>query len=301
MKRYFIILLSLVGVLSSCNDNEIFDKEMYKNVVALISSDYYNTFEDQLSLPSDGEDVVGYIAAGSGGTHAPSQDMVIALEEDSTALNYYNRSLFDADTTNYARFLSKDRYEIADYEIRIKAGERTGRTMIKIRPEGLSPDSTYFVSLKAKGLNGVEVNEGKNTILYQVLIKNQYATQGSNDYYSMNGLADSVVTAGNKKLFPLTYNSVRVIAGTETFENNLAHIAANSIVLEVDKDNHVTIKPYKDIVVKQLDGDEKYPNVFKVEESFGHVYNVFLLSYQYTIGDQTHEMKEELRLEVTNK
>ena len=33
----------------------------------------------------------------------------------------------------------------------------------------------------------------------------------------MTGLADGMATAGNKKMFPLTHNSVRVIAGTESF------------------------------------------------------------------------------------
>lgn len=89
--------------------------------------------------------------------------------------------------------------------------------MIRIRPEGLSPDSTYFVGLKATDISGVEINESKNTILYQILIKNDYATQGENVYYSMTGLADGMATAGNKKMFPLTHNSVRVIAGTESF------------------------------------------------------------------------------------
>ena len=37
--------------LSSCNDDALFEKEMYKNVVALISSDYYNTFEEGKQLP----------------------------------------------------------------------------------------------------------------------------------------------------------------------------------------------------------------------------------------------------------
>ena len=69
--------------------------------------------------------------------------------------------------------------------------------MIKIRPEGLSPDSTYFVGLKATDISGVEINESKNTILYQILIKNDYATQGENVYYSMTGLADGMATAGN--------------------------------------------------------------------------------------------------------
>ena len=172
--------------------------------------------------------------------------------------------------------------------------------MIKIRPEGLSPDSTYFVGLKATDISGVEINESKNTILYQILIKNDYATQGENVYYSMAGLADGMATAGNKKMFPLTHNSVRVIAGTESFESNVDHINKTAIILQVEENNHVTIKPYKDIEVTQIDGDSKYPNTFKVEESFGHTYNVFLLSYRYTKDGKSKVMQEELRLEINN-
>ena len=281
MKRDFITILALMTALSSCNDDALFEKEMYKNVVALISSDYYNTFEEVVTLSPTGEEATGYIAACTGGTHAPKQDMVIGLEEDLTSLEFYNRSLYDVDEACYAKFLSSDKYEIVDYKIQINAGERTGRTMIKIRPEGLSPDSTYFVGLKATDISGVEINESKNTILYQILIKNDYATQGENVYYSMTGLADGMATAGNKKMFPLTHNKT-------------------AIILQVEENNHVTIKPYKDIEVTQIDGDSKYPNTFKVEESFGHTYNVFLLSYRYTKDGKSKVMQEELRLEINN-
>lgn len=296
MKRSYITMLALATALSACKDNEIFEKEMYKNEIALISSNYYNTFQE--IVPLTGGEVTGYIAASAGGTHSAEKDLVIELEEDDTQLNFYNRALFDADENLYAKLLPKDKYEIMDYKIRIKAGERTGRTMVKLRPDGLSPDSTYFIELKATDVSGVEINSKKNSILYQVLIRNNYASQAENTFYSMTGLANGGVTAANKKLFPLTGNSVRVIAGTESFESTVDHINKNSIVLEVGADNKVTIKPYKDIVVKQLDGDTRYPNVFRVEESFGRKFNVFLLSYEYVVNRTTRIMQEELRIEI---
>ena len=296
MKQKYITMLALSMVLASCKDNEIFEKEMYKNEVALISSSYYNTFQEV--VPLTGKEVTGYIAASAGGTHSPTQDMVIQLEEDNTQLDFYNRSLFDADEKLYAKLLPKDKYEIMDYKILIKAGERTGRTMVKLHPDGLSPDSTYFIELRAADVAGVEINSKKNSILYQVLIKNDYASQAENTFYSMSGLVDGRVTAGNKKLFPLTNNSVRVIAGTESFENNERHINENSIVLEVGSNNNIIIKPYKDITVRQLDGDARYPNVFRVEESFGRKFNVFLLSYEYVVNGVTQHMQEELRIEI---
>ncbi|RYF87592.1 MAG: DUF1735 domain-containing protein, partial [Chitinophagaceae bacterium] len=156
MKLRYITMLVVAAVLSSCKENEVFENEMYKNEVALISSNYYNTFQEIVSLT--GSEVTGYIAASAGGTHSPSKDMVIQLEEDDTQLNFYNRSLFDADTKLYAKLLPRDKYDIVDYKIQIKAGERTGRTMVKLRPDGLSPDSTYFIELKATDVSGVEIN-----------------------------------------------------------------------------------------------------------------------------------------------
>ena len=73
MKRDFITILALMTALSSCNDDALFEKEMYKNVVALISSDYYNTFEEVVTLSPTGEEATGYIAACTGGTHAETR------------------------------------------------------------------------------------------------------------------------------------------------------------------------------------------------------------------------------------
>ncbi len=289
-------MLALATVLSSCKDNELFEKEMYKNDVALISSSYYNTFQE--IVPLTGNEVTGYIAASAGGTHASTKDLVIQLEDDLTQLDFYNRSLFDFDTKLYAKLLPRNKYEILDPKIQIKAGDRTGRTMVKLRPDGLSPDSTYFIGLKATAGPGVEINSKKTTILYQVLIKNDYASQAQNTFYSMTGLVNGMVTAGNKKLFPLSANSVRVIAGTESFESTEPMINKTSIVLEVAADKSVTIKPYKDIKVKQINGDARYPNVFRIEESFGRKFNVFLLSYEYTINNVVKTMQEELRIEI---
>lgn len=300
MKRSYITILALTAMFISCKDNAVFENEMYKNEVALISSDDYNTFQEVLHLTGE-EEIIGYIAASSGGTHAPEKDLIIGLEEDPEPLDEYNWSLYDADSSLYAKLLPKDKYEIGDDKIKINAGERTGRTMIKLRPNGLSPDSTYLIGLKASDISGVEINEKKSTMLYQVLIKNDYASQAEDSFYTMTGLVNEMATAANKELFPLTYNSVRMIAGNETFQANEESIAKTSIILEVDEDNKISIKPYKDIEVVQLDNDPLYPNIFRVEEEFGRRTNVFLLSYEYTIDGITNVMKERVEMQAQVK
>ncbi|MDD2328724.1 MAG: DUF4361 domain-containing protein [bacterium] len=289
-------VLALIGTMVSCNDDAIFEKEMYKNEVALISSDYHNTFQEVVHLT--GEEIIGYIAASVGGTHAPEKDMVIGLEEDPAPLALYNYSLYDADESLYALQLQPDKYEIADPRIQINAGERTGKSMIKLNPDGLSPDSTYFISLRATDISGVELNPKKSTILYQIVLENNYASQAKSSLYTMTGMMDGMVTAANKQLFPLTHNSVRMIAGNETFVSTVEALEMNSVILEVAEDSTVTIKPYGSIQVTQLDGDPKYPNMFLVEEAYGQKTNVFLLSYEYTIGTVTKVMKERVEMQV---
>ena len=269
MKQILLGLMILMGIVTSCNDDAIFEKEMYKNEVALISSDYYNSFKEVVHLT--GEEVTGYIAVSVGGTHAPGNDLIIGLEEDPAPLALYNYSLYDADESLYARALPNDKYEIAKYEIHVKAGERTGRTMITLRPEGLSPDSTYFIGLRATDISGVALNPKKSTILYQVLLENDYASQATNSFYTMTGMVDGMVTAANKELFPLTHNS-----------------------------GHVMIKPFGTIQVTQLNDDPKYPNKFMIEEAYGQKTNVFLLSYAYTIGKVTKVMKERVEMQMRN-
>lgn len=290
-------MFALGTVFASCKDNAVFEKEMYKNEVALISSDYHNTFQEVVHLTGE-EEIIGYIAASTGGTHAPEKNLVIQLEEDPEPLAEYNWSLYDADESLYAKLLPADKYEIVDYQIQINAGERTGRTMIKLRPEGLSPDSTYFIGLRATDVSGVEINPKKNTMLYQVLIQNDYASQAENSLYTMTGLVNEMATAANKQLFPLTHNSVRMIAGNETFQSTEASIGKTAVILQVDEDSKVSIKPYGDIQVIQLNNDPLYPNIFRVEEAYGRRTNVFLLSYEYTIDGATKVMKERVELQI---
>src|SRR3546814_865360 len=172
MKRRYIAMLALSTVLVSCKDNEVFEKEMYKNEVSLISSDDHNVFLEVVQLT--GDEIIGYVAASVGGTHAPEKDLVIGLEEDPAPLEEYNWSNFDAAEELYAKLVPADKYELLDDKIVIKAGERTGRTMIKLRPEGLSPDSTYFIGLRATNIAEVEINPTTNTVLYQVSFENNH-------------------------------------------------------------------------------------------------------------------------------
>jgi hypothetical protein len=300
MKRYIntIITASLLFTLSACNEDAIFEQELYKKVLALISTDGYNIFEETHELT--GEETTGYIAVSCGGTNPTETDIRITLKKDLEPFDTYNRSNFDADENLYAKLLPEEKYDIDNYTIHIPAGERSGRMRIRVRADGLSPDSTYFIPLKVAELSAYEINPKKDNILYHVLIKNQYAAQLPNGYtnYTLRGNRDGVEVPGIKPMHPLGKNKVRIMAGTEAYQSNITTINKNAIVLEVTGEQKVLISSYKDMIVEQVDGDSGFPNIFKIEDDGYRKYNTFLLCYKYKTGSTTYLMKEELRLEI---
>ncbi len=285
--------------LSACNTNDIFEQELYKKVVALICSDNYNILEDVQELT--GDENATFIAVSSGGTEAVGADVRVTMIPDNAPLNAFNVGMFDVDVQQYAKLLPESNYDINDYHIIIPKGERTGKLDIKIRPDGLSPDSVYFIPLSIGALSSYEINPKKSSILYRVLIKNFYAEQKSAGYtfYAMRGLRNDVVTQGNKQVQPISKNKVRMMAGTISFDADEELFAKSSVILEVLPNNKVIVSGYKNLVVT-MDNDPAFPNFFRTEkDDWDRKHKVFLLAYSYKDGNNWVKMREELRLQYT--
>lgn len=289
----------LVG-LQSCKDDEVYKKEQYKNVFALISE------SDNVSrkLHSLGEESIGYIAASMGGTNATGKDVVVKLVEDKSLIDKFNRVNYDTDVSKYVKAMPASKYDIESYQFSIPAGEISGRLPIRIRPDGLSPDSSYFIPLRIDTYTSFEANAQKSFILYRVKTKNKYAVSDGTSVYSMRakyrpqGSPSELEMPGTKTMHPLTKNSVRIMAGNEAYVSDVNTFNKNAIILSVSDDNKVTVSSYKNVVVTQVNGDPEFPNVFRIEDDgFKKTFKTFLIRYNYVSNGTVVEMKEELRLE----
>lgn len=208
----------LIFILLSCNRDEIFEREQYKPVVALLSDDGFNIFSEELDFS---EEVDGYIAASCGGVLPTTQSIDISIVEDKNLLSSYNNSNFDTDAERYALSMSSDRYVIDKHSITIPAGERTGRMHIRMRTTGLSPDSVYMIPFKVNNFSAYEFNPKKATVLYRLFLKNFYASTKDGDgatIYSQRGKRGFTNTMVQKKVFPVGSNEVRIMAGIKEFE-----------------------------------------------------------------------------------
>jgi hypothetical protein len=300
MKKYLILIIPvfLMGFIS-CNEDEIFEREQYKIVFTLVSEKNHNVFNVLHDL--DSTESTGYIAVSCGGTNPTETDLNITMVQDIEPFDRYNKDNFDMNVTQYAQRLSPAHFSIDDYNITIPKGKRSGQMFIRVRPDGLSPDSAYFIPLKVDSYSAYEVNPDKSDVLYRVRIKNRYATQPtSTDYtnYTLRGTSDGVNVMGTKQMHPVSRNQVRIMAGSDAFQSEVSSINQNCIILTVNDDNKVSISPYRNITVEQVDGDSDFPNIFKIEDDGYNIYKTFLLSYKYTVGSSTYMMKEELRIKL---
>ncbi|MDD4592329.1 BT_3044 domain-containing protein [Proteiniphilum sp. UBA5480] len=287
-----ILIIFLLGLLS-CDNDEIFKTEQYKNVFALISgtdniySKYYDLRE---------EESIGYLSASCGGTNLTTRDINMSLVEDPLLIEAYNKTNYDVEYNKYAHQLSKSKYDIDSYKLRIPAGEIKASLPIRIRPEGLSPDSIYFIPIRIDSHDSYEANPDKNYVLFEVRIKNYYAN-AEGTTYNLKGNEDNRNIFGTKIMHPLSANKVRIMAGTEAYTSNIEMHKKYALILNINEENKVHITPYGDIQVNQIDDDFEYPNTFNVTFDGYRYYKTFLLRYNFTINNKTYQMREELRLQ----
>jgi hypothetical protein len=289
--------------LTACNRDEVFEKEQYKNVFAIISENTDNVlsrFHD-LEKPES----IGYISASMGGTNPTDKAVTIQLTEDPSLIEDFNIASYDVDISKYYPQLPTNKYDVETTTLVIPAGEIGGKIPVRIRPEGLSPDSSYFLAFRVVSFDAYEANPEKSYVLYRVRIKNRWANGDGATNYTMRGRltlgTSEIEVPGTKPMAPISKNEVRVMAGNELYESNIVTLRRGAIMIEINDDYTVKIKPYANLVVTQLDNDPLYPNVFFVEDDGYKTYKTFLLHYRYTYGGTVKEMKEELRLEFNKK
>ncbi|MDR0560355.1 MAG: DUF4361 domain-containing protein [Prevotellaceae bacterium] len=274
-----LLLAFAVSVTVSCDEDAAYKKEMYKKVLYLLS-DNNQVYTEIYTLNED--EPVKYLSIGCGGSLPNEEDVTITLEPDTILLNKYNRSNYDIDSASFAKVLPETRYKIPSMSVTLPANseDQYVRVPISVRPEGLSPDSIYFIPLSIKSSSKYEINPDKRNVLYRIVIENDYATQKTVTYYHMKGVQTAygsdreVAIAGTQPMYPLTGNKVRIFAGSnlQTNSSKPADIDKYSVVLHVNDDNSIDILPYGSIDVIKIQRDGY--NIYSVEgkEKYFYIY-----------------------------
>jgi hypothetical protein len=258
--KYLSKIIAVIACItaSSCDIYEQFREELYENVFCLVgnSNNIY-----AVSHSFDNEVSEGFVSIYCGGTNPIENDVTIELEFDTTSISLYNELNYDLDTSRYAKWLAPSKYEIPTFSATMKAGQKDPYVVIplKIFPEGITPDSIFFIPLRIKSItNGYRVNPDMDRVLYRIYLENKYAQTRAQTLYGLRGKRNSATEiTGTKNAYPLTASQFRITVDkqSELDKNNKVDmdlINKYSIIIEVNEDNTVSVIPYGTIQIEQL-------------------------------------------------
>lgn len=152
-KKFNIMLCTLIGVLSACNEYD-FDQEQYRNEVGLLSNSSL-IYDRQVANVGQEKDTIYLVATVSGSQISPNTHHVALLESDSL-LKAYNKSNFDIEKEKFAKLLPDECYDFPNKELDIQAG--TSKVMVSDLSEKSGKDFTGFYLF-----SGLQDRSGKNT------------------------------------------------------------------------------------------------------------------------------------------
>lgn len=322
MNKYIKIFLTVIlfcGVVS-CDRDAVFEKEQYKNVFAIVSGDdnVHRVIHDYRESVS-----TGYISASLGGSNTCEHDIVITLVEDADVLEVYNHSIYQEDRDRYVLPLRPDRYYFDDLSMTIRAGETKASLPVYIKPEGLSPDSVFYIPMRVDTYNSGELNMEKGTILYEVRTKNWWCSYNGTTYvsrglrYEPDRAPTNLYT--NKIFYPFGPAFIRIMPGSESERDGSGALKYRdyAMMLQISDTERqytidgivktgspVTIRPYDRLDMTQItqddpDYDPEYPNIAISSDDDGYrIFKTLLLHYRFVDSRGIEaRIQEEIRME----
>lgn len=313
--KHTILLWAACTAFTACSSYD-FEQEQYRKEINLLqnSEGIYDRQVVNLNDQDTEKGAIINLVAGLSGSTASTQNYRVTLIPSDSLFKAYNKSNFDIETDRYAKLLPEECYEAPELTKDIPAGESKVLFPFRLKNmERLSPDSIYMLNYEIDPASTTPVNAKKRHVLLRIHWENEFASTATQMNYSYNStmiitpgqtatqVAEVRRPTGTVRAFPLTKNSVRMMAGEESWHSYpkaAADIKQKSIIIEVGKQlpenplaREVTIKPYnaEEIEVRMMTPLGDYDNTFLLNElaalgggNSTH-YKEFRLHYKYRL------------------
>lgn len=329
-KKINIILCTVIGTLSACNEYG-FEQEQYRNEISLLSNS--ELIYDRQVANLEEENPTLYVVATISGSQPSAQAHHVVLQESDSLLKAYNKSNFDIETDRFAKILPQACYEFPNMEMDIEAGASKAMFPVHLKNlERLSPDSTYFLNYVIDRDQTLNYNPKKCHVLLRIYKENYYASTKTATQYNYtsstivipnpNGSPEIRRPTSTNRVFPIGSNSVRMMAGDEDmgdYKTARERIVSKSIILEIGDQQpenplarNLTIRAHDAVDdveatpadVVQLTPIGEYDNTFllnviRTPDGRATYYKEFRLHYKYRLRptDTYREVNAKLRYE----
>ncbi len=209
-------------------EKEFYEDEQYRKEIYIVSGDN-NIFGQEYTFGKANE---GYFSVYVGGSMAIDRDVEVKFALNRDLLREYNQRNFGTKYSEYVQELPQNYYTpVNGWEIPLTSGSVYTLFPLKVDINELLPDENYFIPLSISSVSDYQFSEKKGSVLFQIFMKNDYATTKTSTYYSMNGtiydlreffgnwnpnIDGSNPTAFNatKLVVPISENAIRILPGT---------------------------------------------------------------------------------------
>lgn len=240
MKRYILFLAcALCAILfTSCGEKEFYNDEQYRKECYIVSDDN-NIFGQEYTF---GENAIGYLSLYMSGSTPVEHDVVVTLRPAEQLLKDYNQRVFGTSYDSYAEILPADSYYAPEgWTTKMTADNPYTLFPIAVSIDQLDPAKIYYLPIEIASVDDYQYSENKSYVLYQIYMKNAYATTKKDTYYQMFGTTIDLVSDGTsmsqldpvavptvfnatKKMLPVSENAVSVLPGSTQTSSDLRYI-----------------------------------------------------------------------------
>ena len=220
---------SVLLTMSACGEKEFYADEQYRKECYIVSDDN-NVFGQEYTY---GENSTGYLSIYVSGSAPVDEDLIVTLRQADEYLKQYNQRINGTAYANYVELLPAECYSLpGGWDAVVTPQDSYVKFPIVVDINRLDPAKRYFLPLEIAKVSNYQFSATKNYVLFQIFMKNDYATTKGNTYYQMNGHTSDLKenkgkweeqrpgespTAFNatKKMTPLSENAVCMLPGTQ--------------------------------------------------------------------------------------
>lgn len=256
MKRFKIIYQGMVGMIAfiglgtfTACEEEFYKDEQYRKEIYIVSGDD-NIFGQEFTFDEQGS--VGYLSVYAGGTTGIDSEVQVQLERDEEILREYNNRVEGEKYDDYALELSPEHYTIDNMTVTLSSDMDTPYSLcpVKVDINNLIPDEKYFIPLRIASVSDYMISEEKRSVLFQIYMKNDYATTKSDTYYNMTGVQQvgnnqPITITATKKVVPVSKYGVRILPASFATTDG-REIRKRGIVVTVHPEELVDINVLND-------------------------------------------------------
>lgn len=168
------IKLFLIGIILyicvACSTEVDFGEQYKKQIYIVNANEHVVEAEHPLAESTDG--FVTFYCAGSKET---TKDVTVHYKIDKEALEAYNKSEYDQNTSKYMECIPEDKIQFHEEAVTIKAGEDYAMLGFSINTSELDPAKNNAIPITITGTSDYEINQGMKTLFYHLKLKTQYS------------------------------------------------------------------------------------------------------------------------------